>query len=210
MQPRRLKLPSNMESKALLRRELTAKRAQLSRKAQRSRAIGEALFATAFYRRASLVLCYVSLEDEVDTYPVIRRALADGKAVAVPYCTDRRGHMLFYRITSLNDLHTGSFGVKEPDITRCEEVTGFDDSIVLVPGLSFDRCGNRLGYGKGYFDRFLKNYPFISVGLCYNSLIKKELPTDAYDRQVDYIITETGITDVKRGGNHGSDKPQKQ
>ncbi len=78
----------------------------------------------------------------------------------------------------------------EPDIEICEKVSDFRNSVCLVPGYSFDMLGYRLGYGKGYYDRFLKKFTIISIGLCYNNFLSNELPADDYDAAVNFIATE--------------------
>ncbi|MDE6768031.1 MAG: 5-formyltetrahydrofolate cyclo-ligase, partial [Eubacterium sp.] len=104
--------------------------------------------------------------------------------------------MKFYYINSLKDIKTGFFGVREPDTDICCEVADFNDSICIVPAIAYDKKGYRLGYGKGYYDRFLENFSFISVGLCYNELIMDVLPIGEYDIPVDYIITQDGILTI--------------
>ena len=101
--------------------------------------------------------------------------------------------MEFYYINAMNDLKSGFFGVREPDINKCEKITDFSDSICIVPAIAYDKSGYRLGYGKGYYDRFLKNNTLISVGVCYNELIEENLPRDEYDIPVNYIITQSGL-----------------
>ena len=100
--------------------------------------------------------------------------------------------MEFRIIKSFSDLHKGFYGISEPDDT-CEKVCSFDDAVCLVPGIAFDQNGYRLGYGKGYYDRFLKNNVSVSAGLCYNNLVVNELPINDFDMKVDFIITEQEV-----------------
>lgn len=182
-----------MSVKSELRKAVKAQRRSIADKESADKRIADLLFESEFYKKADTILTYVSLCDEVETDGIIRTALADSKKVAVPYCVDDNGHMDFYLINSMDDLVQGSFGVREPDINKCKRLEIYENSMIIVPALCFDINGYRLGYGKGYYDRFLQNYPFISVGLCYNSLVKTEVPTDAYDQKVNYIITEDRI-----------------
>ena len=142
------------------------------------------------YRAEDTVFTYVSKEIEVDTIAVIKAALLNKKRVAVPRCIPGTREMAFYYIRSLGDLEKGSFGVLEPIPARCEAVTDFSHGFCIVPGLGFDAQGFRLGYGKGYYDRFLSQYGGFTVGICYSSCVQWQLPHGYYDRPVDLLITE--------------------
>ena len=145
------------------------------------------------YKRCGLLLTYVSTALEVDTAELIRHALADNKRVAVPRCVDGTYLMKFYYIKSPDDLAPGSFGVPEPDPNRCRPVTDFSNSLCLVPALCYDWKGYRLGYGKGYYDRFLADYTGIMVGAAYSSCIRRRLPHGKFDRPVGLLVTESYI-----------------
>lgn len=159
-------------------------------KAEKDAAILKRLLELPEYKAATLVLTYVSTAIEVDTLELIRRALAEGKRVAVPYCIPGKIDMLFCEIFSLDDLTPGSFGVLEPDPEKQPVLREFSDSICVLPGLGFDLEGYRLGYGKGYYDRFLSKYPGTNLGVCYNVCLKPLLPHGRYDRMVDVLVTE--------------------
>lgn len=145
------------------------------------------------YSACSTVFTYVSKDIEVDTFAIIRAAWANGKRVAVPKCIPNTRDMAFYYITKIEDLEPGAFGVMEPDESKCEKVTDYSKGLCIVPGLSFDAEGYRLGYGKGYYDRFLAKFNGDTVGLCYSSCIKWKLPHGYYDRPVDMIVTDRYI-----------------
>lgn len=147
------------------------------------------LMRTYQYKNASTILCYVSTPLEVDTRLLIKKALDDGKRVAVPKCKPETTTMDFYLITSFEDLEKGTFGVLEPIQSRCEIFRG-DEGICIVPGLCFDHFGYRLGYGKGYYDRFLTNYSQTKIGICYNDCVQQRLFHGRYDVPVDLLITE--------------------
>lgn len=182
-----------MQIKIELRRSFKAIRKAVDNKSACSHSIAQALFDTEPYKSAKLVLCYSSFGDEVSTDYIIDRSLKAGKRVALPYCVDKNGAMEFYEITCPDDLIKGSFGISEPDTTLCPKIKSFDNSIIIVPALAFDKRGYRLGYGKGYYDRFLEKYSLISIGLCYNMLMVDELPVDKYDKSVNYVITENAV-----------------
>jgi 5-formyltetrahydrofolate cyclo-ligase len=142
------------------------------------------------YKQCEILVCFVSTAIEVDTHKLIRHALDNGKAVAVPRCIDGTSLMQFYLINSLDDLEPGSFSVLEPIVDRCKKIDEFVHSVCIVPGLGFDMKGYRLGYGKGYYDRFLEGYKDKTIGICYNSCLKNLLPHGKYDKPVDILISE--------------------
>ena len=146
------------------------------------------------FKKSNPILCYYPLDNEISTLPILEAALKCGKKTALPYCTDDNGNMEFYYINSLDDLRIGSYDIMEPDILNCEKVLDFSGSLCIVPAFSFDKKGFRLGYGKGYYDRFLKKFTFNSIGLCYNSFLSDSLPADEHDIAVQYIATEDKIT----------------
>ncbi len=143
------------------------------------------------YKNSSLVLTYVSKDIEVDTLKLIKKALEDGKQVAVPKCIDGTRSMEFYYITGFDMLESGTFGVLEPMTDVCKRVEEFKNSMCIVPGMAFDSDGYRLGYGKGYYDRFLLNYEGAAVGLCYSCCVKWSLPRGRFDKAVDVLVTES-------------------
>lgn len=97
--------------------------------------------------------------------------------------------MAFYPIKDLNDYHIGRFKVMEPNSN--EKMPKDAIEIMFIPGIAFSHKGYRLGFGAGYYDRYLVDYPNIKVGVCYDFQFVEELPTDLYDIPVDVIITET-------------------
>lgn len=195
------------QSKRLSKPEIRAfcrqERQNITDKATRDSSICDNILKSNIYQQAQLVLCYAALDKEINCDSVITTALRDNKKVAAPYCINENGEMCFYYINSIDDLEINHFGIREPNIDRCQKVTCYDNSIIIVPGFCFDRNGYRVGYGKGYYDRFLENYSFISIGLCYNSFVQDEIDYDRYDKSVDYIATETRVISCERGVHNG-------
>ena len=130
------------------------------------------------------------MNTEPSTRALIYAAWANGKKVAVPKCSEETTEMTFYYINSMDDVKSGYNGIMEPDPDTCEQVKDYSHGLCIVPGLSFDAEGYRLGYGRGYYDRFLKHFRGVSVGLCYTSYLKWKLPRGAYDVPVNLIVTE--------------------
>lgn len=154
--------------------------------------IAEKLLSLDEYKKCKTVLAFVSKGIEVSTEAIIAQAFSDGKIVAVPRCNAELSTMTFYVIKSRDDLESGYYGILEPKET-CPELKDFDSSICLVPALAYDKKLYRVGFGKGFYDRFLKDYSGVSVGVCYSDCISEELPKDEFDRPVDILITDSII-----------------
>ena len=182
--------------KQRLREERLAAREALSEQ-ERSvldNRITQKLLATSEYAEATTVLTYVSVSSEVSTRMFIECALRDGKTVAVPRCLP--GHCLeFVAITSLDQLIAAPFGLLEPpkELPALTEEQ-MDASICIVPALLVDTKGYRLGYGAGFYDRFLSTYPGKKICLAYQqNLSQTMLPHTASDVAVDVVITESDV-----------------
>ena len=180
------------ELKAALRKELAARRNALADRGAKSRAIEKQVLALPEYLQADRLLLYLSAGSEVDTWGLLEKALCQGKAVFAPRCLDGEGRMAFYRVRSREELKKGRFGIWEPDPSVCPPLEEPGGALCLVPGLAFDRAGYRLGYGKGYYDRFLAAHAVEAVGLCYGELLLPRLPRQPLDRRVGRRVTEAG------------------
>ena len=161
-------------------------------KSERDRLILQRLTGLWQYKSCKTLLTYVSKDIEVDTKGLISKALAEGRAVAVPKCVEGT-KLEFYYISGLGDLSPGTFGVLEPDVQKCVRAADFKDSLCIVPALCYDWKGFRLGYGKGYYDRFLDTYDGFTVGIVYSSCVRRSLPHGRFDRPVDLLVTEDYI-----------------
>lgn len=146
-----------------------------------------------YFREAELLLTYVSNSIEVDTLFIIQQAINQGKQVAVPRCVEGTRNLDFFLINSLNDLEKGSFGILEPNENKCEKLTDTAGGLSIVPALAFDKNGFRLGFGKGYYDRFLSNKKIKTVGICYDFCLFDEIPRGKYDKKIDMLVTESKI-----------------
>ncbi len=190
---------STKEEKELLRAELSAVRGALSteERAEADSKINARLATLVSYRFASLLLFYYPARSEPDVRSALRAALNAGRKVALPLCDKNKpGVMTFRLIRSEKELSPGKFGVMEPPETAeriPEEFLKQKDAVAIVPALSFDKKGYRLGYGGGYYDRFLSCFAGTTVGVCYASLLKEELPRGFFDRRVGFILTEQGV-----------------
>lgn len=181
------------EYKIALRKKFKEIRFSLTpeQKASIDERIFSRLISTKAYQDCSVLLTYVSTDIEVDTRKLIEKALSDGKTVAVPKCIDGTRNMKFYVIKSFDDLEVATFSVLEPKARQCSELSEFNNAVCIVPGLSFDMSGYRLGYGKGYYDRFLNRVEGLyNIGLCYCSCTVNRLTYGKFDVPVHTLITE--------------------
>lgn len=177
-----------------IRRQALARRQALDDGSQRSDVIHRRLLAEFPIREDTTWLIYVSLRNEVKTMGILEEVLQKKGQVVVPYCLSNNELGLFL-LSDLQQLEQGSFGIREPIAALRAERTVSPDTldIVVMPGVAFDRRGNRIGYGKGYFDRLLKKLrgDCTKVGLAFDCQIFAEIPIEEHDLPVDHLITET-------------------
>lgn len=145
------------------------------------------------WERADTVFVFVSLENEVDTMPLILDALQSGKRLCVPKITGK-GTMDAVEIKNISELKRGSFGIFEP-LEGCRRTEKNEIKLAILPCLACDENGNRLGRGGGFYDRFCEKLFCIKIAVCPESLLAKggEIPTEAHDASVDKIVTEKRI-----------------
>ncbi len=151
--------------------------------------------------KSEVILTYISTELEVDTKKIIEYSIKVGKKVAVPVSSAKNLTLNFYFINSVNRLKIGNFSILEPDAKTSEfcDVGRLQKFLCVVPGMVFDLNGHRIGYGKGYYDRFLKKYSCQTVGLCYEFDLLKSIPKGQNDVPVDLILTEKQIVKSMKG-----------
>ncbi len=140
----------------------------------------------AEFKNAETVFCYVSAGSEVRTLNLIGEMFTS-KRVVVPFCTDKCGNMIAVEIKSLDELKDGLFGIPEPINTQ--EFSKNEIDFAIVPAVAFDKEGYRLGYGKGYYDRFLSDITPYKLGVCAEELLVEKLPHDEFDVKMDSVIT---------------------
>ena len=161
-----------------------------------SRAIQTRALQLPGYAAARSVALYSPAQNEVATDAILNRALADGRKVFYPR-TGTDGSGLFIRAIAADDLRAARYGILEPSGTERLSDGDRQDLVVFVPGVAFDAAGNRLGRGKGWYDRMLAKLGDkpILVALAYDFQVVKEVPIEAWDRKVHYIVTETKLID---------------
>ncbi len=190
------------ESKRSLRQRFSVRRKELlagEEGHRRSVAVQHVLLQSAPWREARRVVLYSALPWEVGTDILLEEAWRDGKEVFLPRCRPGiRGMMDMIACGSRRELTVSPMGIAEPNLlpdSRLLDMHGRkEETLVVVPALAFDRHGFRLGYGGGYYDRFLENAQCVSVGLVLKDLLADEsLPRDAWDRPVSWLCTEEGV-----------------
>lgn len=190
--------------KKFLRQKYKALRAEMLPEAKKAidDLIFEKIVSLDEYKRCELLLTYVSTETEVDTFRLLEHTFRCGKTAAVPKSLDKNGNMAFFEIRSFDELEKGYFGIYEPITEKCREISRFDGGICIVPALSYDKDGHRLGYGKGFYDRFLSAHnELLKIGICYSEYMEKHLPCGEYDIPADIVITEKFVEDHRKEKN---------
>lgn len=184
--------------KEFIRQEMKQKKEVLTSDeiSQKSDSIQRFLYELPLYKDAEAIFCYVSFNEEVRTADIITKALLDGKKVYVPKIV--KGNMKFIEIMSLSDLVPGFFGILEPKGDK--EVIPASYNFVIVPGLAFDQEGRRIGYGKGFYDRYFNLYGeerFLKVALAYDFQVYAQLQDFPKDVKLNMILTDNEEYHIK-------------
>lgn len=175
-----------MDKKELRRQIRERKRAMSEAEiTRRSEALGELFAQLDLYQNAKTIYGYLPYNQEVRTVPMLERALRDGKQVAVPKVSGDTMHFIF--LTDLNAVEEGYSGIPEPIADG--PIAHDETALVLMPGLAFDPEGHRMGYGGGFYDKFLAAEPgHPTVALCYDFQMLPCLETESHDIPVDRVI----------------------
>lgn len=188
--------------KELLRRQALNYRKALSadEKATFDKKIENKLLNMWQYLQSDVILIYASTSVEVDTFGIIRHALAENKKVFLPRCNYSDISLSFYRVSDTASLTERRYGILEPEESEGGLYKPVEKALCIVPGLVFSDCGNRIGYGKGYYDRFLAGFPYETVGLCYRENVLSEVPSDSFDVTIKTLITQNEIISTSMKG----------
>ena len=191
---------NKVEEKKKMRSEVQSLRGKLSKEeiARADEEIRLRLLQLPYFLSAESIFTYVSMEREPDTKEIIDTALAMGKRIFVPRCLPGKEKIMeAVEISSREDLLPGTMGIMEPK----KEIAGTETkvfSLMLIPCVSADRRGGRLGHGAGYYDRFLEKTAGSKLCLCYASLLSKKIPMDKQDIFMDYLLTEEELISCRR------------
>jgi len=156
---------------------------------RKSRLIAEQLWKLPAIQQARNILFYASMPGEVDTLAMIEKAIFSGKQVALPIVEQNQRKIIPTLISSMEDVHIGTYGITEPKSPH-KALALKDIDAVIVPGLAFDKQHHRLGRGAGYYDRFLRTLPktVTTVGLAFDFQLTESLPTEAHDTRLQQVI----------------------
>lgn len=188
--------------KKKLRKQVLLKRDSIipSERKKKDVLIKQRLFCLLEFKTAKAILFYASFRTEVDTTGMMEECLILGKSVFVPKVDKIRHRLQIYEIKDLKELSPGYMGIREPSLPA-DRLRGIEEvDLILVPGVAFDRSGNRLGYGTGYYDILLsgirKKFPLIA--LAYKEQLIAAIPIEGHDRKVDAIVTDDQVIRVLR------------
>ena len=188
-------MSENRNKKSVLRTSVLKERARVNSDTwkMKSDLIAEKVQQIEEFNRADFVHVYVSMNDrnEVGTDTLITTILQSDNNLAVPVTNFKNGTLTHSMLTDVSDLKKNKWGVKEPVAIHEIEISKID--LILVPMVAADRFGNRLGYGKGFYDRFLNKSDACKVGMVFNEFLFDEIPTESFDEKLDIIVTDREV-----------------
>lgn len=181
------------EVKKLLRQNMLALRSQLNADyvIKSDQAIVKQILNSSIYQDSNVIFCFMSMEGEVNTRPIIEDALSKGKTVCVPKVISK-GRMEAFQTESLSDFNLSSFGIQEPK----EGSKLIDPQLIelgIIPNIVVSKDGFRLGYGGGFYDRYLLRSNMYRLAVCRDQLVQDQIPVESHDQQLDAVATESGI-----------------
>lgn len=184
-------------TKKELRAEIRTKRLSVENKSKKDALIVKHIESLIEVKEAKKVFIFYPRATEIDLSPLFVKLKRLGKTVAFPRCFNKKGNMEFFAISSLDELEAGPFGILEPPFTTPEIPT---DTVIIVPAMAVSRDFHRIGYGCGYYDRYLERYekytPF-TVTAIYDEFVFDTIPTEDFDRRTDAYVSESGIVQRK-------------
>lgn len=185
-----------MKMKDRLRKSIEKKRNTLSTSEvlEKSSRIKKRIFEMDLFRDAQTILFYVSYGNEVYTHDMIKESISLGKTVVVPKSVTKNNALILSRLTDWNNLEVGAYNILEPKQEPIEQVDVESIDLIIVPGVVFDESGNRIGHGKGYYDRLLNDSQNIpNIGLAFELQMIDNIESEKHDEKIDVIITEDRI-----------------
>ncbi len=180
--------------KKLLREKFKALRESLSERQwlKYSQKICQNLIESPFFKESRKIAFYYPVNKEVNLLSVMEEALKEGKEIFLPITYIRGKRITFHRVLNLEELSPGAFGIPEPPPIN-PQLDSLSLELILVPGLAFDLQKFRLGYGSGFYDRFLKETGARKIGVAFSFQVIERLPHDPWDVKMNYILTEKGF-----------------
>lgn len=183
--------------KKTLRKEILQKRSELTVEniTEHSDIIANKLYNMDYYKEANTIMSFISFSDEVNTHEIIKKSIGLGKSIVVPITIPETKELKVSQVLDFSELEIGYYDILTPKKEYIRFVDPNTIDLILVPGVVFARNGYRVGYGGGYYDRFLSKLPqkFHKIGLSFDLQVKDKVPTDSFDIPVDLIITEKEV-----------------
>ena len=169
-------------------------------KLSRDEAVCKTALGLVSFRYAEYVLLYAATDKEINVDKIAEAAFASGKKVAFPRCDKETHTMKYHIVSSLDELAVDSYGIREPspDAPVYDPEGDVGSAVCFVPGLLYDKSGFRLGYGKGFYDRYLSAFTGCKIGVVYSDYIMPTVPRGRFDVSVDILLTESGVKPVKK------------
>jgi len=187
----------NSAEKTVLRHRILELRdnLELSEVESKSLKITESIISLPEFAKAQTIACYVNKGSEVQTRPLIRKALTAQKKVLVPITRKDDPELLFSEIPTLYELSPGPFGIMEPNPSKRKPRDVSISDMLIVPGIVFDVYGHRIGWGRGYYDRVLKKLwkETPSIGVCFDLQLVDQIPLEQFDLPVKILVTESRV-----------------
>lgn len=185
-------------AKRALREKVLTLRSALSEEQReiKSRKIQGFIFGMKEFQEAQTIMLFLNFRDEVETTGLAQKVLELGKRLVLPRCAPK-GILIPALIHDLQtDIEPGTWGIREPKRESLVQVNPLEIDCIFVPGAAFDKLGNRLGYGGGYYDRFFERLKDTTpkLALAFNCQTVESIPIEAFDKKVDALITEEGVT----------------
>ena len=179
-----------VNEKKKLREEYKSIRSKIKNKKEKSKEIFNKIIKTQCFKESKIIAIYKSISSEVDTTELIKYSINIGKIVVLPKV--EKNELKFYKINPTIDekFFKSNFRIEEPLGEKEKLIDNKFIDLVIVPGICFDLRKNRLGFGKGYYDRFLKEKEFKTIGICFDEQIVEKVPIDSNDMKVKEIITD--------------------
>lgn len=183
-----------MDKKALRRlgKEILANLSNEEREAITEK-LANQLFASKLWKEANTIGITVSAGFELDTTPIIEQGWNEGKTIAVPKCIPESRRLDFYGLETFEQLEDSFYNLREPNPQLTEIVDKQEIDLLIVPGLIYDNRGYRVGFGGGYYDRFLVDYPNKTISVFYSKQLTEKTPHETFDIPVQHLLTEKGF-----------------
>lgn len=184
-----------VESKKTIRKAMITAFSQIDERerAEISQQLQEKLFQSNLWENAQTIGVYLSIGNEWDTRNIVKQALLEGKSVAAPKTIPDAKELIFYQIKDPSQTVQGNFGLEEPIVVERNFIEKDAIDLLIVPGLVFTKNGYRVGFGGGYYDRYLTDFIHTTASLVHTKQFIDTFPIEPFDIPVNYLITEKGI-----------------